>query len=241
MLNLEAKGRCRAGFSGRFALDLLTAALSHVVLSCHRAIVLLSHFCFVVSSAALETMPPIESPQLRFLSDAAQLLGSCSPSTAAHLLDAHTRILHDDHKLLNVRQQRHHCGSCGSLRQSQSTKIVDVRPRKKSALGSGAKVYKCTRCQQRTVIPRRKTIAKTQLRTYTAATSSIPTSSTSTDVTSSTKASPQHPTAEPQPSKAEENAGSKKRAKVRKQGGLQALLAAKKNAQPSLDLLDFLQ
>jgi hypothetical protein len=184
-------------------------------------------------------MPPIESPQLRFLGDAAQLLGSRSPSTAAHLLDAHTRVLHEDHKSLNVRQQRHHCGACGSLRQYQSTKAVDVKPKKKSALGSGAKVYKCERCQQRTVIPRR-TIAKTQSRIPTAATSSISASSTSAGVTTSTKA-PQHPSTESQPSKAEENAGSKKRAKARKQGGLQALLASKKSAQPSLDLLDFLQ
>jgi hypothetical protein len=185
-------------------------------------------------------MPPIESPQLRFLGDAAQLLGSRSPSTAAHLLDVHTRVLHEDHKSLNVRQQRHHCGACGSLRQYQSTKAIDVKPKKKSALGSGAKVYKCESCQQRTVIPRRRTIAKAQSRTPTAAASSISASSTSTGVTTSTKA-PQHPSTESQPGKAEENAGSKKRAKARKQGGLQALLASKKSAQSSLDLLDFLQ
>jgi len=189
-------------------------------------------------------MPPVESPQLRFLGEAAQLLGSYSPSTAAHLLDAHTRVLHDDHRSLNVRQQKHHCGSCGSIRQPQSTKIVDVRQRKKSALGSGAKVYKCLRCLQRTVIPRRKPIAKTPSRFPTAVSSSIPTStsaSASTSSTSSTKAPSQHPSANPQSSKAEENADSKKRAKARKQGGLQALLASKKSAQPSFDLLDFLR
>jgi hypothetical protein len=38
-----------------------------------------------------------------------------------------------------------------------------------------------------------------------------------------------------------DNASSKKRAKARKQGGLQALLASKKSTQPSLNLLDFLQ
>jgi len=42
-------------------------------------------------------------------------------------------------------------------------------------------------------------------------------------------------------SKSGDNQNSKKRAKARKQGGLQALLASKQQAQPSLDLLDFLQ
>jgi hypothetical protein len=56
-----------------------------------------------------------------------------------------------------------------------------------------------------------------------------------------TSQAPSQPSTQPQPAKAEDNAGSKKRAKARKQGGLQALLASKKSAQPSLDLLDFLQ
>jgi hypothetical protein len=43
------------------------------------------------------------------------------------------------------------------------------------------------------------------------------------------------------PTKSADNQNSKKRAKARKQGGLQALLASKKSAQPSLDLFDFLQ
>ncbi|KAJ5256891.1 hypothetical protein N7478_012995 [Penicillium angulare] len=38
-----------------------------------------------------------------------------------------------------------------------------------------------------------------------------------------------------------DNVNSKKRAKARKQGGLQALLASKPKTQPSLDLFDFLQ
>ncbi|OQD90869.1 hypothetical protein PENANT_c001G11230 [Penicillium antarcticum] len=42
-------------------------------------------------------------------------------------------------------------------------------------------------------------------------------------------------------SKSADNQSSKKRAKTRKQGGLQALMASKKSAQPSLDLFDFLQ
>ncbi|KAJ5148143.1 hypothetical protein N7526_001495 [Penicillium atrosanguineum] len=132
-------------------------------------------------------MPPIESPHLRFLSDAALFLGSRSPSTSAHLLDAHTRVLHNDHKSLNVRQQKHHCGACGSLRKYQST-LIDVKPRKKSAPGSGAKVYKCARCQQRTVIPSRRTVPK---RThmpgvkFAPAITSIATSSPSTVITTS--------------------------------------------------------
>lgn len=183
-----------------------------------------------------------------FLSNAADLLRRHSPSTSAHLLASHTQILHEDSKPLNVRQQRHHCGACGSIRQSQVAQLTQVKPRGKSRAtksesSAGAKVYKCLRCHRRTVLPRKKTSSKLPSRTPTATASPAP--STTLSNTTSAKPPPQeNPSSsalEPQPSKAAENANSKKRAKARKQGGLQALLASKQRTQPSLDLFDFLQ
>ncbi|KAF3384610.1 hypothetical protein F1880_003024 [Penicillium rolfsii] len=145
-------------------------------------------------------MAPPEAPQLRFLSEAANLLASQSPSTAAHLFSVHTHLLHDDFKSLN-----------------------------------------CLRCNQRAVHPRKRTpkpLSKAPSRVSTSTASPVPTTTKSAPADSSAL---QALSAESAPPKTADNANSKKRAKVRKQGGLQALLASKKNTQPSLDLFDFLQ
>lgn len=192
-------------------------------------------------------MPPIENPRLRFLSDAAQLLTVHSPSTSAHLLAAHTQILHEDLKTLNVRQQKHHCGACGSIRQPQTSRITEVKSKGKSRAckseSPGAKVYKCLRCHQRAVLPRKRTASKPLPRTST--TTASPAVSRASSESTSLKAPSQQDSlsaaSDPQPDKAAENASSKKRAKARKQGSLQALLASKQPTQSSLDLFDFLQ
>lgn len=222
-------GKCLHNFKSVFSFNLKGAiVLLRLFGYCRLSLLLLP--------PTVSIMPPIESPQLRFLSDAAQFLGSRSPSTSAHLLDAHTRVLHNDHKSLSGRQQKHHCGACGSLRKLST--LIYVKPRRKSALGSGAKVYKCLRCHQRTVIPSRKTVPK---RAPAPATPALSIAASTPSTGTATSQAPSQPSTQPQPTKAEDNAGSKKRAKARKQGGLQALLASKKSAQPSLDLLDFLQ
>ncbi|KAJ5159526.1 uncharacterized protein N7482_006530 [Penicillium canariense] len=199
-------------------------------------------------------MAPLEAPQLRFLSEAAALLAARSPSTAAHLFSAHTRILHDELRPLNSRQQKHHCGGCGSLRQPQGTRVTQVKPRAKTRVASklgarsigGATVYKCLRCNQRAINPRKgtapKVSSKLSSRTLLATASTSPATPSSIPSTSSPAESstPQAVPANTEPAKTADNANSKKRAKARKQGGLQALLASKKNIQPSLDLLDFL-
>lgn len=194
-------------------------------------------------------MPPIENPRLRFLSDAAQLLTVHSPSISAHLLAAQTHILHEDLRPLNVRQKKHHCGACGSIRQDQTSRITEVKSKgkfraSKSESTGGAKVYKCLRCHQRTVLPRKRTTSKPLPRASTTTASSM-VSGTSSEPTPFEAPLQQQNSlsadSEPQPGKAAENASSKKRAKARKQGGLQALLASKQRSQPSLDLFDFLQ
>lgn len=194
-------------------------------------------------------MPSTEFPQLCYLNDAAGLVARTSPSTAAHLLAAHTQFLHEDYKSLNVRQQKHHCAACGSIRQSRNTKSTEVRRKGQSRaskleLPGGAKIYKCLRCHRRAVFPRKRTFSKLSSRVPPA--TAFPKKPTLPSLPTSTKESsqPDSPSSasESQPPKSAENANSKKRAKARKQGGLQALLASKQQrSQPSLDLFDFLQ
>ena len=161
-------------------------------------------------------------------------------STSAHLLAVHTRLLHEEFKSLNAQQKRDHCGACGTIRKPQWSKVTEIKPKKSKSLASGsvstgATVYKCLRCCQRTVLPQknsRNNISKSLSRAATI-TSTRGSTPKGVDVQGSTQAS-----TDP---KAGDNQSSKKRAKARKQGGLQALLASKQRAQPSLDLLDFLQ
>ena len=160
-------------------------------------------------------------------------------STSAHLLAVHTRLLHEESKSLNVPQKRDHCGACGSIRKPQWSKVTEIRPRKSKSLSSGsastgATVYKCLRCSQRTVLPRRnlkKPISRPSSRATVTSTRGSTTVGVEVEGASQASTDP----------KAGDNQSSKKRAKARKQGGLQALLASKQRAQPSLDLLDFLQ
>ncbi|KAL4903006.1 hypothetical protein BDW74DRAFT_55705 [Aspergillus multicolor] len=176
------------------------------------------------------------TPRLNFLKDSASSLSPISPSTAAYLMSAHNAIFHEDQKPLNQRFHESFCGACGSSRKSEHTKVASIKKRsqKRAALSQakgltadGATVYKCLRCGRRTVTPSR--------------TSSKP-AHPNTPIVDSTAAKAQ-PYQAPA-SKTAENASSKKRAKARKQGGLQALLATKQSqAEPSksLDLFDFLQ
>lgn len=193
-------------------------------------------------------MPPADSPQLRHLGDAAALLSRTSPSTATHLLAVHTQILHEDSKSLNVRQQKHHCAACGSIRQARTTKSTEVKPRGNSRAShlessGGAKIYKCLRCHRRAVFPRRRTVSRPLSRFPTATASSTTTSlSLSTSAKEPSQQNPPSVTPDSQPHNSAENANSKKRAKARKQVGLQALLDSKQQrSQPSFDLFDFLQ
>ncbi|KAJ5097981.1 hypothetical protein N7532_004982 [Penicillium argentinense] len=193
-------------------------------------------------------MAPVEPPQLRFLSQSANLLASSSPSTAAHLLTAHTGLLHKEGKSLNARQHKHHCAGCGGLRDQKSLCSQTTKIKYRSKPQALATVYKCLRCNQRAVIPSKRPASKaaariapssaTALAAATAANAASPHPETSIPKSSMQQIPP---STGPGPSeKSGDNVNSKRRAKARKQGGLQALLASKKSTQPSLDLLDFL-
>ncbi|KAJ5239116.1 hypothetical protein N7468_003735 [Penicillium chermesinum] len=193
-------------------------------------------------------MPPVEAPRLRFLRDASDWLNLQSPSTSAHLLGVHTQMLHEDLKPLNAREQKHHCGGCGSIWQAKWRKVTRVSETRKGKLrgkkpklaanGSSrgsATIYKCLRCQQRSILTRHKGTPKAAPRT--ALTPATPSSKiialTASTSTSTTPAPDSSSSASQDLTKPAENAGSKKRAKARKQGGLQALLASKQQSAPT--------
>ncbi|KAJ5650445.1 uncharacterized protein N7484_004168 [Penicillium longicatenatum] len=179
-------------------------------------------------------MAPMEVPQLHFLSEAAEWLATRSPSTSAHLLGVHTRMLHEELKPLNTHQKKHHC-ACGSLRKSpkttQVTRVQEKGKKKASFMGS-ATVYKCLRCRQRTVLSRQKSLSKPS---KPSARPSVPATATTSPIPSTSipaESSASELSALSDPPKTAENVSSKKRAKTRKKGGLQALLAAKQKSQP---------
>ncbi|KAE8333850.1 hypothetical protein BDV39DRAFT_2053 [Aspergillus sergii] len=181
------------------------------------------------------------APRLGFLKDTASSLDSLSPSTAAHLMTVHNKIFLDESRPLSQRQQEASCGACGSIRAPESTKTIHIKKKiikRSSAASDGAIVYKCLRCRRRTVKPSRKEPVRPN------ASSKIAAAIDSTPPTALTAVQQQPNSTETKhTSKTADNASSKKRAKARKQGGLQALLASKQQsrASSSLDLFDFLQ
>ena len=196
-------------------------------------------------------MPASEcAPRLNFLRDSASALGSSSPSTAAHLLTEHNRILHDGLRPLNQRQQEFSCGACGTIRKPETTKIIEIKKKKSKQHASrsdGATIYKCLCCHRRTVKSHEKEPVRYKLPSRTATTTTTTTTTEppeSTPGPSAEKTVSQQAVPEQPANRTADNANSKKRAKTRKQGGLQALLASKQQSQPassSLDLFDFLQ
>ncbi|GKZ19809.1 cullin-associated NEDD8-dissociated protein 1 [Aspergillus brasiliensis] len=195
------------------------------------------------------------APRLEFLKGSASALNAHSPSTAAYLMTIHNGILRDEFKPLNQRLQETSCGACGSVRSPQWTKTIVIQKKKGKqsnagragkASSDGATILKCLRCRRRTVKPVRKDAARPALppkATPTAAAATTP------DIQSSAATTPQNESAteladQGRVNKAADNASSKKRAKARKQGGLQALMASKQQSRSnssSLDLFDFLQ
>ncbi|KAE8357020.1 hypothetical protein BDV28DRAFT_1480 [Aspergillus coremiiformis] len=181
------------------------------------------------------------APRLGFLKDAASSLSLLSPSTAAHLMTVHNRIFLDESRPLNQRQQEASCGACGSIRNPEWTKTIHIKKGVTKRTGSSAAtdsatVYKCLRCRRRTVRPTRKEpLRSNPSSTVATATDSTPSTALPVEHSDSTEKKLTRKTAD--------NANSKKRAKTRKQGGLQALLASRQRSQASssLDLFDFLQ
>lgn len=199
--------------------------------------------------------------RLKFLQSSANLLGTSGVSTAGHLMTQHNRLIHADSKPLKPRQHESWCGACGTPRDSAYTKISKtkrrVTSRKNGSESRGALeeavVYHCLRCHKQSIrrvqsnVRQQREQSSISVDTQPKAVSTNQRLSTpSTTPGSSTSVAADMSSASATAKPASDNANSKKRAKARKQGGLQALMASKQRSQASnsgssLDLLDFLQ
>ncbi|KAH0541310.1 hypothetical protein FGG08_004234 [Glutinoglossum americanum] len=204
-------------------------------------------------------------PHLRYLNDAAHLLSIESPAVSAHLLSQYNKLTFEGELNPSDARKRSVCGACGNImipgwtchvrrKGEESRRSLRGPPTKgpKSESRGAApgpalqtdkvemKVeYECRLCGRTTrqILPKKPPLKRPA---RLAALSSVP---------SRLMASPSTLTrnsdldaAKPIPA----NASSKKRAKARKQGGLQALLAKKKEEGEQvgdfgLDLMDLMK
>lgn len=196
-----------------------------------------------------------ESKTLSFLQSSARLLSNQSSSTSAYLMDtSHQSSLRQSNPL-TVAQHKDACLSCGTLRVPGITCKIVTRSKKReksinknrrgrqkpsqrdnTAISTTEVAFKCMRCHREAVqrIPKQQkhhiSINKIPHATIPTTPAGVPVPQTEHAVRASS-----------------DNAGSKKRAKARKQQGLLASLSAGKlRPQPQtsstpLDLLDFFQ
>ncbi|EGC50034.1 conserved hypothetical protein [Histoplasma capsulatum var. duboisii H88] len=198
----------------------------------------------------------VSTTQLKFLKSSAQYLAAQSPSTSSHLLSVHNQLLRDELKLLSVAQHREFCGACGTARTADSSKTIALknhngvlkRPKKEasSTEPSPIVIYRCLRCHRQKILTSKGNIKPLNPRKprLGAAAPSAQTSIQSARVDAPIQGIESTSTTTLQ--KSTDNHNSKRRAKIRKQQGLMAALAAgkKQHAQSqtsSLDLLDFLK
>jgi RNase P subunit RPR2 len=191
-------------------------------------------------------------PRLQFLKDAAHLLHVQSPTTAAVLGSQYDKLLVDRNLDLEASQKewdahrRDICGACGNLlipglscQVSQETTTSEGNKGRKAKKPKGdvqkAMVHTCSRCDTRTIQP----IPAPPPARFHKRGSGI--SKSQSQHSSNAKATILQDDAAPKSA----NASSKKRAKTRKQGGLQALVDKSKNNSRKgdfgLDLMDFIK
>lgn len=199
------------------------------------------------------------STQLNFLSDAAHLLAVDAPACSSHIMSSRDTIMFANDMELSESHRRHVCGGCGAIkvpawtvevaketsegrRKKRMTKgqLKKLKERAIKSTAQGAMVDICKRCDRKTrqsilkPVPHRNTHRQAPAsRPSILNTSALPPASST--LTSSTSAPA-----------ASTNASSKKRAKSRKQGGLQALLAKNKETSQGsrgfgLDLMDLMR
>ena len=190
--------------------------------------------------------------RLRFLNDSAHLIAVGSPTTSAVLSSHYNKLLAENDLDLQASKKdqdsrrREVCGACGSLmipgwschviqgniepQEAQRAKRISRKPTSKL---EKAKVYSCLRCHRKTVQPIVARESKVILKK---------------SIVSKSQAIQHAASAAPASITESANASSKKRAKARKQGGLQAMLAKSKTESlgPSsggfgLDLMDLMK
>ncbi|OBT78975.1 hypothetical protein VF21_02401 [Pseudogymnoascus sp. 05NY08] len=193
------------------------------------------------------------SAQLKYLTGAAHLMAFSAPGSSSHLMSRCNLLMFSNDINQSDTHGRHVCGACGNIMTPGWTSTVrnevqrppnsrQTRKRKASAITQAPErsmVYTCDRCKRET----RHIITTTALPRIT------PRRAEQSNL--APEEAPERLTSTPQsqagtPTMPSANASSRKRAKSRKQGGLQALLAKNKEASQSssggfgLDLLDLM-
>jgi tartrate dehydratase beta subunit/fumarate hydratase class I family protein len=197
--------------------------------------------------------------RLRFLNDSAHLIAIGSPTTSAVLGSHYDKLLAENDLDLQASKKdqdsrrREVCGACGSLMiPGWSCHVIqeNIKPkeaqrakkfsRKSTGKLEKVKVYTCLRCHRKTVQPVLARESKVLLKK--------PIVSKSQTIQHAASAAPASITEYASATSKSANASSKKRAKARKQGGLQAMLAKSKTELlgPSsedfgLDLMDLMK
>lgn len=194
--------------------------------------------------------------RLRFLNDSAHLIAIGSPTTSAVVGSHYDKLLVENDLDLQASKKdqdsrrREVCGACGSLmipgwschviqenmkpKEAQRAKKMS---RKSTSKLEKAKVYSCLRCHRKTVQPVVARESQVLLKKPIVSKIQHAASAAPASITEYASATPKSA-----------NASSKKRAKARRQGGLQAMLAKSKTEPlgPSsggfgLDLMDLMK
>ena len=195
------------------------------------------------------------SAQLKYLTDAAHLMAFKAPGCSSHLMSRCDQIMFSSHIDQSSTHRRHICGGCGNImtpgwtsttrKEEERRQLKRHHAHKRREKGvtkatENSMVYTCDRCGRET----RYAINRASLPRI------IPRRGLQPCLTPGEAPERLSTTAPAQtgtPTLLSANANSKKRAKSRKQGGLQALLAKNKEASQSssggfgLDLFDLMK
>lgn len=187
--------------------------------------------------------PSLEA-RIRFLNDSARLFQTLAPSTSAHLMLERNNIVRENEKASSRLQLKDVCKACGTILIPDMTSKIEIIgphvPKKRNASMTSASVNaektECLVCR-RVVRTRRPNANKAIKPLSSLGLSRGPASNVDIQIRYA-KTVIEKP--------ASVNASSKKRARARKQGGLQALLERSKekdvnSSSSGLDLMDFMK
>ena len=193
---------------------------------------------------------PELSARLRYLNGSAHLLVANAPATSRYLMSSCNALMFQHSIEPSESQRRKICGACGTIMilGSEGSLRVESERHKRKRSGqntplpgskSGANkamVYKCGSCGRVTRFPLPKTTPRSRLRSQPLGLS------TGANITSASQTEASSTPITPLST----NASSKKRAKARKQSGLEAILAKKKASEANgsgfgLNLMDFMK
>jgi RNase P subunit RPR2 len=187
-------------------------------------------------------LSPELSARLRYLNDSAHLLANTAPSTSRQLRSRCDVLMSENDLAPSDAHRQDACGACGTIMVlgwvgtmktgPQPSRRRKPRPDGQAIKQTKALIYECKTCHRKTRFPLSEPPPATRYKNPSSTSRLLSTSQSLT---------------KPMPSSLvpEARSNSKKRAKARKRGGLEALLTAKKAGPEAsgfgLDLMDFMK